>query len=105
MKLLYPAIPLTVTSFDDTRAYISADAPDGFDRALADFFAGRVAQGKSGFTLPRRSRRASVMEAVGGAAIRISYGRRGGEGQRLVKLTIAPPWVGAAPSANFSPAM
>jgi len=75
MKLLYPTIPLTVTSFDDTRAYISADAPDAFDRALADFFAGRAVQGKSGYTLPRRSPRASVMEAVGGAEVRITYGR------------------------------
>src|SRR5260370_26731357 len=32
MKLLYPKIPLSVVAFDDTRAYISADAPEEFDR-------------------------------------------------------------------------
>src|SRR5438034_2325252 len=48
MKLRYPAIPLTVVSFDDARAYISADAPAEFDRALADFLAGRPVRGKTG---------------------------------------------------------
>ena len=38
MKLLYPAIPLTVVAFDDTRSYISVDAPEDFDRALSDFY-------------------------------------------------------------------
>jgi len=75
MKLLYPAAPLTVVSFDDTRAYISADAPAEFDRALADFLAGRPVHGKEGFTLPRTSPRASVMQAVGGAEVEIAYGR------------------------------
>ena len=54
-------------AFDDTRAYVSADAPVEFDRALADFLAGRPVQGKEGFSLPRTSPRASVMQAVGGA--------------------------------------
>jgi pimeloyl-ACP methyl ester carboxylesterase len=75
VKLLYPAAPLTVVAFDDTRAYISADAPAEFDRALADFLAGRPVHGKQGFTLPRTSPRASVMQAVGGAEVEIAYGR------------------------------
>ncbi len=75
LKLMYPAIPLTLVTFDDTRLYISADAPEEFDRALADFLAGRPVQGKTGFSLPRASPRASVMQAVGGAEISIAYGR------------------------------
>ena len=75
MKLLYPAIPLTVAAFDDTRSYISADAPEEFDRALADFLAGRAVSGKTGYSLPRTSPRASVMESVSGTEIRIAYGR------------------------------
>jgi pimeloyl-ACP methyl ester carboxylesterase len=75
MKLLYPAIPLTVVAFDDTRAYISADAPAEFDRALADFLAGHPVTGKTAYQLPRTSPRASVMQAVGEAEIAISYGR------------------------------
>jgi DUF2911 family protein len=77
MKLLYPAIPLTVVAFDDTRAYISADAPEEFDRALADFLAGRAVRGKTGYSLPRASPRASVMQALAGTEIRIDYGRPG----------------------------
>ena len=65
---------MTIATFDDTRMYISADAPEEFDRALADFLAGRP-HGKSGYNLPRRSPRASVMQAAGGAEITISYGR------------------------------
>lgn len=75
MKLLYPTIPLTVVSFEDTRAYISADAPEEFDRALANFLAGRPVQGKVGFFLPRTSPRALVMQALGDAELRITYGR------------------------------
>jgi pimeloyl-ACP methyl ester carboxylesterase len=75
MKLLYPGIPLTVATFDDTRAYISADAPEEFDRALEDFLAGRPARGKKGHILPRASPRACVVQAVSGAEIAIAYGR------------------------------
>lgn len=75
MKLLYPAIPLTVVVFDDTRSYISADAPEEFDRALKEFLAGRPVQGKAGYSLPRASPRASVMQAVAGTDIQITYGR------------------------------
>jgi pimeloyl-ACP methyl ester carboxylesterase len=75
IKLLYPEIPLTVVAFDDTSAYISADAPEEFDRSLADFLAGRPVNGKTGYSLPRASPRASVMQAVAGMEIRIDYGR------------------------------
>src|SRR5262249_37985422 len=75
LRILYPMIPLTVVSFDDTRAYISADAPEEFDRAIADFLARRPVHGKTGYSLPRSSPRASVMQAIGGAEIEIAYGR------------------------------
>ena len=77
MKLLYPTIPLTVVAFDDTRAYISADAPEEFDRALADFLAGAPCTGRPGYSLPRTSPRASVMQSVAGTEIHIAYGRPG----------------------------
>lgn len=83
LKLRYPAIPLTVVTFDDTRAYVSADAPEEFDRAVADFLAGRSVHGKTGFTLPRTSARASVMQAVGGAQIEIAYGRPAVKGRKI----------------------
>jgi hypothetical protein len=83
MKLLYPGIPLTVASFDDTRAYISADAPEDFDRSLADFLAGRPVHGKTGYSLPRASPRATAMQAVGGAEIAIAYGRPAVKGRKV----------------------
>ncbi len=72
MKLLYPAIPLTVVAFDDTRSYISADAPEDFDRALSDFLAGRPVRGKTSDS----RQRASVTGSVAGAEVRIAYGRQ-----------------------------
>jgi pimeloyl-ACP methyl ester carboxylesterase len=83
MKLLYPAIPITVVAFDDTRHYISADAPQEFDAALASFLRGGPVRGKTGFTLPRTSPRASVMQAVGGAEVAIAYGRPAVKGRRI----------------------
>jgi pimeloyl-ACP methyl ester carboxylesterase len=92
MRLLYPAIPLTVVAFDDTRAYISADAPEAFDRALADFLAGRRVHGKSGYNLPRTSSRASIMQAVGAAEIEIAYGRPAVKGRKI--------WGGLVPNGR-----
>jgi pimeloyl-ACP methyl ester carboxylesterase len=83
LKLRYPSIPLTVATFDDTRAYVSADAPEAFDRALADFLAGRRVHGKTGFRAPRTSPRASVMQAFGGAQLEIAYGRPAVKGRKL----------------------
>ena len=75
VKLLHPQIPLTVAAFDDTRAYVSADAPEEFDRALADFLAGRAVRGKSGYHLPRTSPRASATLSVAGTEVQVAYGR------------------------------
>lgn len=41
VKKLYPAIPLTIKTFANTRSYISEDRPADFDRALSDFLAPR----------------------------------------------------------------
>jgi pimeloyl-ACP methyl ester carboxylesterase len=73
MKLLYPTIPLTVTAFDQTRHYISADAPEAFDRTLADFLAGRPVRPVIGDDQPRTSPRVSVAQSIG-ANVRIAYG-------------------------------
>ena len=83
MKLLYPAIPLTVVAFDDTRAYISADAPEAFDRALADFIAGRPVHGKTG-SQPAAHQPARVGHAGGGGAeMDIAYGRPAVKGRKI----------------------
>jgi pimeloyl-ACP methyl ester carboxylesterase len=46
VKLRFPSIPLAVVTFEQTRHYVSADAPAGFDRALADFLALHSPRGK-----------------------------------------------------------
>lgn len=92
IRLLNPKIPLTIVSFDDTRAYISADAPEEFDRAVADFLAGRPVHGKTGYNLPRTSPRASVMESVAGSEIRIDYGRPGVKERKI--------WGGLVPNGR-----
>ena len=45
--------------------------------ARSDFLAGRAVHGKTGYSLPRTSPRASVMESLAGTEIRIAYGRPG----------------------------
>ena len=83
VKLLYPTIPITLVAFADTRAYVSADAPEEFDRALADFLAKRPVHGKTGFSLPRTSPRASVRQAVGSTEVEIAYGRPAVNGRKV----------------------
>lgn len=75
MKLLYPAIPLTIAAFDGPRSYISADSPEVFDRALVDFLAGRPVQATMGMTVPRRIPSTTVRHAVGGTDIEITHGQ------------------------------
>jgi pimeloyl-ACP methyl ester carboxylesterase len=83
IKLRYPQIPLRVAAFDDTRHYVSADAPDEFDAALADFLAGRPVHDKISWRQPRTSPRAAVRQAVGAAEIEIAYGRPAVNGRAL----------------------
>ncbi|MCL4523995.1 MAG: DUF2911 domain-containing protein [Acidobacteria bacterium] len=83
IKLRNPEVPLTVVAFEDSRSYISEEYPAEFDRALADFLAGRAVHGKAGYSLPRPSPRASVMQAVGGAEVHIAYSRPAVKGRKV----------------------
>jgi hypothetical protein len=83
IKLKYPAIPITIATFADTRTYVSSDAPEDFDRALAEFLAGRPVSGKQEFSIPRTSPRAAVTQAVGGAELRIEYGRPAAKDRKI----------------------
>lgn len=73
MKLLYPTIPLTVVAFDQTRHYISADAPAAFDAALGDFRAGRTVREASGSAQSRSIARDTITQSAG-ANISIAFG-------------------------------
>jgi pimeloyl-ACP methyl ester carboxylesterase len=83
MKLRYPRIPLTVVAFADTRTYASADAPDAFDDALADFVAGRTVRDKRDHVLPRTAPRAAVSQAIGAAEVAITYSRPEARGRKV----------------------
>ncbi len=69
IKLRYPKVPLTVAVVENTRHYISADAAEEFDRALADFIGGRSVHVKTRGIVPRSSPDASVMQSVAAAQV------------------------------------
>lgn len=76
LKLKYPAIPLTVVPFQNTRTFITEDAPKEFDAALEAFLAGKPVEGKKGARelAARPSPRAAVMQAIGPMEVVIHYG-------------------------------
>ncbi len=77
MKLRYPTLPLTVVQFENTRSYITEEAPQELDRALAAFLAGQPVAGKSGRgpLAARPSPRAGARQAIGATEITINYSR------------------------------
>ena|GEM_PF-142331 len=75
-KMKYPAIPLTVVPFENTRTYISEDAPQELDRAIESFLAGKPAEGRKGLSMATRpSPRGEVGQQIGALKVSITYGR------------------------------
>jgi pimeloyl-ACP methyl ester carboxylesterase len=75
-KMKYPSIPLTVVPFENTRTYVTEDAPQEFDRAIESFLAGKPAEGRRGLAMATRpSPRGEVGEQIGGLKVSITYGR------------------------------
>ena len=75
-KMKYPAIPLTVAPFENTRAYITEEAPQELDRAIESFLAGKPAEGRRGLAMATRpSPRGEVGEQIGALKVSITYGR------------------------------
>ncbi len=83
LKLRNPKLPITITSFADTRSYIMADEPAAFDAALEAFLAGRTPEGKSEYSLPRASPLARVTQWVGATQIKVSYGSPGVKDRKI----------------------
>jgi pimeloyl-ACP methyl ester carboxylesterase len=76
IKARYPEIPLTVAPFQNTRGYISEDAPKELDQAVADFLAGKTEiRGKPFKRSERASPRASATQEFGDNNIAVVYGR------------------------------
>lgn len=77
VKLRYPKIPLQIVPFENTRNYVTEEAAEDLDRALAAFLAGKrveVAR-ERGPLAARPSPRAALHQAVGAAELAISYSR------------------------------
>jgi pimeloyl-ACP methyl ester carboxylesterase len=75
-KMKYPAIPLTVVPFENTRTYIIEDAPQELDRAIESFLAGKPAEGRRGLAMATRpSPRGEVGGQIGAMKVSLTYGR------------------------------
>jgi pimeloyl-ACP methyl ester carboxylesterase len=75
-KMKFPAIPLTVTPFENTRTYVTEEAPQELDRAIESFLAGKPVEGRRGLVMATRpSPRGEVGEQIGALKVSITYGR------------------------------
>jgi pimeloyl-ACP methyl ester carboxylesterase len=75
-KMKYPAIPLTVAPFENTRTYVTEDAPQELDRAIESFLAGKPVEGRRGLSMATRpSPRGEVGGQIGALKVSITYGR------------------------------
>ncbi|HEX2490614.1 MAG TPA: alpha/beta fold hydrolase, partial [Blastocatellia bacterium] len=75
-KMKYPAIPLTVAPFENTRTYVTEEAPQELDRAIESFLAGKPVEGRRGLAMATRpSPRGEVGEQIGALKVSITYGR------------------------------
>ena len=80
----YPAIPLTVAPFENTRTYVTEEAPQELDRAIRSFLAGSPQRVEEDWLwrpgpAPRRSRRADrSAEGLDHTAARRSTNGRSG---------------------------
>jgi len=75
-KMKFPSIPLTVVPFENTRTYVTEEAPQELDRAIESFLAGKPAEGRRGLSMATRpSPRGEVGEQIGALKVSITYGR------------------------------
>jgi pimeloyl-ACP methyl ester carboxylesterase len=75
-KMKFPSIPLTVVPFENTRTYVTEEAPQELDRAIESFLAGKPVEGRRGLAMANRpSPRGEVGEQIGSLKVSITYGR------------------------------
>jgi hypothetical protein len=76
VQLRYPRIPLTIARFENSRTFVTDDAPEDLDAALAAFLAGRpVVVNRARVLAVRPSPRASTSQQIGRAAVTVNYSR------------------------------
>jgi pimeloyl-ACP methyl ester carboxylesterase len=75
-KMKYPSIPLTIVPFENTRTYVTEDAPQELDRAIESFLSDKPVEGRKGLSMaPRPSPRGEVGGQIGALKVSIAYGR------------------------------
>ncbi|MEW6735097.1 MAG: alpha/beta fold hydrolase [Acidobacteriota bacterium] len=91
VKLRYPSIPLTISRFENSRLFVTDDAPEDLDAAINAFLTGKPIEIKRERSLAvRPSPRASTVQQIGLAEVVIAYGRPQVKGREIWGKLI--PW-------------
>jgi pimeloyl-ACP methyl ester carboxylesterase len=91
VKLRYPSIPLTISRFENSRVFVTDDAPEDLDAAIAAFLAGKPIEIKRERALAvRPSPRASAAQQIGLAEVTVRYGRPQVKGREIWGKLV--PW-------------
>lgn len=91
VKLRYPTIPLTISRFENSRTFVTDDAPTDLDAAVAAFLAGQPVEIKRARAVAvRPSPRASVRQQIELTEITIEYGRPQVKGREIWGKLV--PW-------------
>lgn len=91
VKLRYPTIPLTINRFENSRQFVTEDAPEELDAAIAAFLVGKtIAIHREPAIAVRPSPRANVAQQIGTAEVVIAYGRPQVKGREIWGKVV--PW-------------
>lgn len=91
VKLRYPSIPLTISRFENSRLFVTDDAPEDLDAAIAAFLASQPVEIKrERAEAVRSSPRAGATQQVGLAEVTLRYGRPQVKGREIWGQLV--PW-------------
>lgn len=91
VQLRYPGIPLTISRFANSRIFVTDDAPEDLDNAIAAFLAGKLFMiNRAPANATRSSPRASTTQQIGQAEVTINYGRPQTKGREVWGQLV--PW-------------
>ncbi len=91
VKLRYPTIPLTISRFENSRTFVTEDAPEDLDTAIAAFLSGKPVEIKRERALAvRPSPRASLTQQIGLAEACLTFGQPQVKGREIWGKLV--PW-------------
>ena len=91
VKLRYPSIPLTISRFENSRVFVTEDAPEDLDKAVAAFLAGKPVEIHRARAMALRpSPLATTSQQIGLAEVAIAYGRPQVKGREIWGKLV--PW-------------